>query len=90
MGQMTSVALTEHFENFIDEQTGSGRYKTPTDVLEAGLRLLEREEMKLAWLRKAIADGDASGPAVPFDFQELYDELDAEELADERNATPAR
>ena len=86
MGQMTSVALTEHFENFIDEQTGSGRYKTPTDVLEAGLRLLEREEMKLAWLRKAIADGDASGPAVPFDLNEFLGEMDREAELDRETA----
>lgn len=86
MGQMTSVALAEHFENFIHEQTGSGRYKTPTDVLEAGLRLLEREEMKLAWLRKAIADGDASGPATPFDLNEFLEEMDQEAELDREAA----
>lgn len=75
MGQMKAIALTDHFDNFIDQQTGSGRYKSATEVMEAGLRLLEREEMKLAWLRRAIAEGDASGEPAPFDLDEFLDEM---------------
>lgn len=62
----TSVALSSHFEAFVREQVDSGRYNNVSEVVRAGLRLLEDEEklreMKLAQLRSAIAAGLESGP----------------------------
>ena len=40
-----------------------------SDVVRAGLRLLEEREVKLAALRAALAQGEASGPSTPFDFE---------------------
>ncbi len=68
MGKNTSFSLGDHFTNFIDEKVEQGRYGSASDVVRAGLRLLEEEEAKLAALRAAIDEGDASGPATPFDF----------------------
>lgn len=64
----TSVALGEHFTRFASEQVASGRYGSTSEVIRAGLRLLEDEERKVAELRTAIAEGLASGDPVPFDF----------------------
>ena len=69
MGKNTSFSLGEHFSNFIDEKVEQGRYGSASDVVRAGLRLLEEQEAKLAALRAAIDEGDASGPATPFDFE---------------------
>ncbi|MCY7317906.1 MAG: type II toxin-antitoxin system ParD family antitoxin [Ramlibacter sp.] len=65
----TSVALSPHFESFVREQVGSGRYNNVSEVVRAGLRLLEDSElqqaMQLQALRTDIAAGRASGPARP-------------------------
>jgi antitoxin ParD1/3/4 len=69
MSKNTSVSLGDHFTDFIEEQVNSGRYGSATDVVRAGLRLLEDYEAKLEALRAAIAEGEASGPARPFDVE---------------------
>jgi len=67
----TSVALSPHFETFIQEQVKSGRYNNASEVVRAGLRLLEdqhvRAKMQHEELRVAIAAGLASGPGKPAD-----------------------
>lgn len=59
MARNTSVSLGDHFTEFVQQQVASGRYATASDVLRAGLRLLEREEEELTWLRERIAESDA-------------------------------
>lgn len=68
MGKNTSFSLGEHFSDFIDEKVEQGRYGSASDVVRAGLRLLEEQEAKLSALRSALDEGEESGPAVPFDF----------------------
>ncbi len=56
-----NINLTEHFDRFVEEQIDAGKYKNASEVLRAGLRLLEQqtqtEEEKLALLQKLAADG---------------------------------
>jgi antitoxin ParD1/3/4 len=68
MGKSTSFSLGDHFIAFIDEQVAHGRYGTASDVVRAGLRLLEEQETRLAALRAALIEGETSGPPTPFDF----------------------
>lgn len=66
MGRNTSVSLGDHFETFVDKRVIEGRFKNASEVIRAGLRLLEEEEDKLLVLRKAIKDGMDSGVAKDF------------------------
>jgi antitoxin ParD1/3/4 len=53
-----SVALGHHFERFVADQVANGRYNNESEVVRAGLRLLEEHELKLADLRALIEEGD--------------------------------
>lgn len=64
----TSISLDDHFVGFLAEQVGTGRYRSASEVVRAGLRLLEERETKLAALREALRVGEASGEAEEFDF----------------------
>jgi antitoxin ParD1/3/4 len=62
-----NVNLTAELDRFVATKVKSGRYENASEVVRAGLRTLEREEQqyeaKLAALRAAIDEGDASGIA---------------------------
>jgi len=62
-----NVNLTDELDQFILAKIGNGRYENASEVVRAALRSLEREEReyeaKLAALRAAIDEGDASGIA---------------------------
>jgi antitoxin ParD1/3/4 len=69
MPKNTSVSLGDHFAKFIERQVAEGRYNSASDVVRAGLRLLEEEEAKLTALRAALVEGEESGLSTPFDFE---------------------
>ena len=67
MGRNTSISLGDHFESFIESTVSNGRFNNASEVVRAGLRLLEEEENRIQILRKAIQEGIKSGRAVDFD-----------------------
>jgi antitoxin ParD1/3/4 len=71
MAKNTSVIIGDHFAEFIERQVSEGRYGSASDVVRAGLRLLEEREMKVEALRAALVEGEQSGPSTPFDFDEF-------------------
>ena len=71
MAKNKSITLGEHFERFIDAQFSNGRFSNMSEIVRAGLRLLENEEAKLQALRKALHDGLASGDPVAFDSDDF-------------------
>ena len=81
MSKNTSVVLGEYFDAFIERQVQQGRYRSPTDVIEAGLRLLDEQETKLEALRTALIEGEQSGLSTPFDLQEFLEEMRRERAA---------
>jgi len=67
MARNTSVSLGDHFNTFIDAQVKTGRYGSASDVVRAGLRLLEEHEAKVKALQDALIAGEESGQPAPFD-----------------------
>ncbi len=68
MAQNTSISLDDHFADFLSREVASGRYRSVSEVVRAGLRLLEDRETELAALRSALVAGEDSGEPEPFDF----------------------
>ncbi len=75
MAKNTSVSLGEHFDQFIAAQLAKGRYGSATEIVRAGLRLLETEEKKLEILRQLIVEGRNSGTAE-YSYENFMTELD--------------
>ena len=70
MSKNTSITLGNYFDQFIQTILKEGRYKNASEVVRAGLRLLEEEEQKIIALRQAIDEGVKSGLAEDFDPDE--------------------
>ena len=73
----TSVALGNYFEEFISMTIKTGRYNNASEVIRAGLRLLEENEGRIAQLRSAIIEGEKSGVYANFDAEEHLKRLKA-------------
>jgi antitoxin ParD1/3/4 len=70
----TSVSLGDHFAEFIEEQIARGRFASASDVVRAGLRLLEEQEARLSVLQAALVEGERSGEPEPFDFDDFLED----------------
>lgn len=68
MATNTSISLDDHFTSFLAQEVATGRYRSASEVVRAGLRLLEDQETQMAALRSALIAGEESGSAEPFDF----------------------
>lgn len=77
MGRNTSVSLGDYFEDFVDKKVTQGRFKNTSEVIRAGLRLLEEEENKILALKNAIHQGIESGIAKNFDAKNHLELLKA-------------
>lgn len=76
--QNTSFVLNEHFASFIATQVQAGRYGSASDVVRAGLRMLEEHEAKVKALHDALTEGEESGEAQPFDNEAFKAQMRAE------------
>ncbi|MBO4574483.1 MAG: type II toxin-antitoxin system ParD family antitoxin [Bacteroidales bacterium] len=73
----TSVALGSYFDDFIASIIKTGRYNNASEVVRAGLRLLEEREQKVVQLRSAIREGIDSGRNDNFDPETNLKQLKA-------------
>jgi len=65
-----NVSLNTHFESFVTQQLKRGRYNNASEIVRAGLRLLEEQELKFQEFREEIEKGYVGEP-VSFDAEEI-------------------
>ena len=82
MNRNTSISLGNYFDNFIQSRISAGRFKNASEVVRAGLRLLEEEENKIIALREAIQEGIDSGIACDFNPKSHLEKLKADKNSD--------
>lgn len=55
-----NVSLTSRLDGFVDQQVSSGRYRSASEVVREGLRLLETRENQVSLLQEALDQGFSS------------------------------
>ncbi len=68
MNRNTSISLGTYFDKFVQGRIMAGRYNNTSEVIRAGLRLLEEEENKVIALKNAINEGLESGISTDFNL----------------------
>ncbi len=81
-GKQRSLALGDHFDAFVEEKIAEGRFSDASDVVRAGLRLLEDQEAKVGALRAALERGEESGVS-PRDVRDIWASVKGDARADE-------
>lgn len=75
MPRNTSVTLGEHFDQFVADKIKKGRFQSVSEVVRAGLRRLEEDEIKLEALRAKLQASKESALLEDFDPQQFIAEL---------------
>ena len=73
MSRNTSVELGDEIASFVSGQVLSGRYGSASEVIRAGIRMLQDQETKMAALRAALKEGEESGAPLPFDVDQFIE-----------------
>jgi len=66
MATTMNISLTDPLKHFIDEEVRDGGFASTSDYMRDLIRQRQRQKSEDT-LRSLIADGLASGPAVPVD-----------------------
>jgi antitoxin ParD1/3/4 len=77
MTRNTSISIGEYFDSFIQNRISAGRSQHASEVVRAGLRLLEEEENRIIALKAAIREGIESGIADDFNPESHLEKLKA-------------
>lgn len=67
MAKNTSISLGTYFEDFVNSTIEKGRFNNVSEMVRAGLRLLEEEENRNERLRAALMEAKNSGTVENFD-----------------------
>ena len=81
MSRNTSIIVGDHFAGFIEAQVASGRFNSTSEVIRAGLRLLEEHEAKVRALQRALIAGEESGEPQPLDSDAFLTRMHATHAA---------
>ncbi len=79
MSRTITVDTGSELLGFIDNLVESGNYKTKSEVVREGLRLLKEKEAnsKLEALRQLIDDGENSGDLLEWNIDSFLDRMKA-------------
>lgn len=75
MAKNTGITLGDHCDGFIAQQIADGRHASASEVVRAGLRILEDNEQKVATLRRLLEEGEQSG-TTKHSYESFMNELD--------------
>ncbi len=78
MAKNTSISLGDYYDSFIENRLKEGRFKNASEVIRAGLRLLEEDENRSAMLRAEIEKGIESGINEDFDPEDFKSKIKKE------------
>ncbi len=78
MSTNKSYTLGDHYEKFIAGQVAQGRFNNASEVVRAGLRILEDYETRMKELRALIDEGDAAVSSGQVKSYASADELTAD------------
>jgi antitoxin ParD1/3/4 len=77
-----SADLGKPLEEFVESLVKSGRYRSRSEVLREGIRLVQEREAKLAHFKVEIQKGiDSADRGELFDADEVFDEFLSEAVA---------
>ncbi len=82
MTKTVSIDLNDQLGAFVEAQVAEGHYASPSEVLRASLKLLAERETRLSVLRAALIEGEESGTAESFDFDDFIAEMKATKAND--------
>jgi len=73
MARTMTIDTGNELRGFVESLVDSGQYKTNSEVIREGLRLLQEKQAgsKLETLRKLIEEGENSGEAVDWNVNEF-------------------
>ncbi|MHC8948259.1 type II toxin-antitoxin system ParD family antitoxin [Sphingobacterium hungaricum] len=76
-----TILLNKYFDEFVNEQVKSGKFSSPTEVVQTALRLFEYEELKKEQLIIELKRGEESGFVRDFDREKFLKSLHQKRLA---------
>lgn len=78
MARTVTVTLGPHYEEFVKTNIACGRYNNVSEVIRAGLRRLEEDELRLAAIRAALIEGEESGVVEDFNPEKFLEKLNTD------------
>jgi len=63
-----NISLPDQMKNWVEECVQNGRYSNSSDYVRD---LIRRDHMKLQQLRKALIEGESSGPAISVNIDDF-------------------
>ena len=86
MARTITIDTGEELRSFIDESVKSGNYKTTSEVVREGLRLLQEKQAssKLKILQNLIQEGEDSGTAKAWSKEDFLSRMDAKTHANNK------
>ena len=80
MSKNTSISLGVYFDNFVKNSVETGKFKNVSEVIRAGLRLLEKEETKIDILSSELELGENSKLIEDFEPKKHLESLKKKHL----------
>lgn len=78
MEKNTSISLGNYFGSFINSEVESGRYSTASEVIRAGLSLLDENSKKMSLIDRELDKGRNSGEFIDFSFKDFIEKMELE------------